>query len=186
MTVLQISLVAAEFLWMFPPDELHQEIHGNLVVHLFAIVSFMKRRNKAFLDNLNAAISNYPRFPGLRRLLRNALYYYTSKKRRAVVLATTLKTGDEMEAFMSISVAVFLQTYGFCSVVGVAALMRTRELPVGILRPWIAHLEAVTIMSAKPYDTANEDRLRRCTAIWMESVQLLVAETGERLNVRVG
>lgn len=37
----QIPLFAESFLDMFPPDELHQEVHGNLVIHILAICNYM-------------------------------------------------------------------------------------------------------------------------------------------------
>lgn len=166
---------------MFPPDELHQEHHGNLVIHLFAIVAYMQQQNRDFLKRLNHFISTYPPFPGLRRLLRDAFYYYTSRVRKALTLATTLKSGDEMEAFMVISVAVFMLMCGF-QIVRLSNRPFS-ELPGEILQPWIHHLEAVSIMLAKTYDTASEAHLQTCTASWMTSVQWLTAQTGEPLNV---
>lgn len=108
---------------MFPPDELHQEVHGNLVIHILAICNHF---GEAFVDGtssttciflqfvtvtgLNDLVLKYPAFPGLRRFHRPPFYMLNSKN-QGWIRKTTLSSADEMEAFLAISPPLLLLLY---------------------------------------------------------------------------
>jgi hypothetical protein len=111
---------------MFPPDELHQEVHGNLVIHILAICNHF---GEAFVDGTSSTTSTqsqntatgfndlvlkYPAFPGLRKFHRPPFYMLNSKN-QGWIRKTTLSSADEMEAFLAISPPLLLLLYDFLS-----------------------------------------------------------------------